>query len=396
LITVSLFEGTGKAKVKLSRHVVEVIVALIAGASGALGQNLQSPTQSPTAEQVAPSFSREQLDQMLAPIALYPDPLLAEILMASTYPLEVIEADRWIQDPAHAKLDRDRLTVVLEQEPWDPSVKSLVPFPQILKMMDFNLEWTERLGEAFLADQAGVMDSIQRLREEAKAAGNLNSTLQQTVTVESEGKPITIEPSDSESVYVPDYSPSVAYGIWPYPSYPPTSFPGFLSGDSVVFVIAALRHWHHWDWVHHRIEIDRDRFAILNRNHQPLGGVTWEHDPLHRQGAGYRVPAVRARFDGHNSAPEVRVLRGFPPIGAPEVRPALRAVGQPEISRPQISQPGVIKPAPMPHRPPAFEYVNRGSGPHMGRQVTVGRVAPAGRTTTNGGGVRVSPYGLQR
>ncbi|MGC1578844.1 MAG: DUF3300 domain-containing protein, partial [Beijerinckiaceae bacterium] len=107
----------------------------------------------------------------MAPIALYPDPLLAEILMAATYPLEVVEADRWIQDPAHANLDRDRLTAVLEQEPWDPSVKSLVPFPQILKMMDFNLEWTERLGEAFLADQAGVMDSIQRLREEAKAAG---------------------------------------------------------------------------------------------------------------------------------------------------------------------------------------------------------------------------------
>jgi hypothetical protein len=338
---------------------------------------------------------------MLAPIALYPDPLLADILMAATYPLEVVEADRWIQDPAHAKLDRDRLTAVLEQEPWDPSVKSLVPFSQVLKMMDFNLEWTERLGEAFLADQAGVMDSIQRLREEAKAAGNLSSTLQQTVTIESEGQPITIEPSDSESVYVPDYSPSVVYGTWPYPSYPPMSFPGFLGGDIVVFVVAPFRHWHHWDWVHHRIEIDRDRFAILNRNHQPLGGVTWEHDPLHRQGAAYRVPAVRAHFDGHNAAPEVRVLRGFPTIGTPEVQPALRAVGQPEISQPQvsqpqISQPKVLKPALVPHTSPTSEFVNRGSGPHMGRQVTVGRVAPAGRAATNGGGVRVSPYGLQR
>jgi hypothetical protein len=382
---------------KLSRHIVEAFVALIVGASAALGQNLQSPT----AEQVSPSFSREQLDQMLAPIALYPDPLLADILMAATYPLEVVEADRWIQDPAHAKLDRDRLTAVLEQEPWDPSVKSLVPFSQVLKMMDFNLEWTERLGEAFLADQAGVMDSIQRLREEAKAAGNLSSTLQQTVTIESEGQPITIEPSDSESVYVPDYSPSVVYGTWPYPSYPPMSFPGFLGGDIVVFVVAPFRHWHHWDWVHHRIEIDRDRFAILNRNHQPLGGATWEHDPLHRQGAAYRVPAVRARFDGHNAAPEVRVLRGFPTIGTPEVQPALRAVGQPEISQPQvsqpqISQPKVLKPALIPHTSPTSEFVNRGSGPHMGRQVTVGRVAPAGRAATNGGGVRVSPYGLQR
>jgi Protein of unknown function (DUF3300) len=327
--------------VKLVRRIVAGLVALILGASAALGEDLQWST----ADQVSPPLSREQLDQMLAPIALYPDPLLADILMAATYPLEVVEADRWIQDPAHAKLDGDRLAAVLEQEPWDPSVKSLVPFPQILKMMDYNLEWTERLGEAFLGDQAGVMDSIQRLREEAKAAGNLNSTAQQTVTTEGEGTPIAIEPPNPEDVYVQNYSPSVVYGTWPYPSYPPVSFPGFLGGDIIVLVIAPLCRWHHWDWVHHRIDIDRDRFAVLNRNHQPIGGVTWEHDPLHRQGVPYRVPAARVRFDGRNAAPEVRVLRGSPPmIESPEIRSAARAVEQLQTARP----------APVPHGPSTF------------------------------------------
>jgi hypothetical protein len=271
---------------------------------------------------------------MLAPIALYPDPLLAQILMAATYPLEVVEADRWIQDPKHAELDGDRLIAVLEQEPWDPSVKSLIPFPQILKMMDLNLEWTERLGEAFLAEQAGVMDSIQRLRQEAKMAGKLSSTPQQTVATEGAGQPITIEPLSPETVYVPNYSPSDVYGTWPYPAYPPSSFPGYIGSDVVVAVLAPLCRWHHWDWVHHRIEIDRERFAVLNRNHLPIGGVTWAHDPIHRQGVSYRDPAVRHRFDGHDATSQVRVLRSHPTIATPEVRSSPPAVQQLQVSKP--------------------------------------------------------------
>jgi Protein of unknown function (DUF3300) len=426
--TFDAFRRTGKAKMKLARRIAAGLVVLILGASAALGEDLESST----VDQVSPPLSREQLDQMLAPIALYPDPLLADILMAATYPLEVVEADRWIQDPAHAKLDGDRLAAVLEQEPWDPSVKSLVPFPQILKMMDLNLEWTERLGEAFLGDQAGVMDSIQRLREEAKTAGNLSSTPQQTATIEGEGKPITIEPPNPEDVYVPNYSPSDVYGTWPYPGYPPVTFPGFLSGDIIVLVIAPLCRWHHWDWVHHRIDIDRDRFAVLNRNHQPIGGVTWEHDPLHRHGVPYRVPAVRVRFDGRNAAPEVRVLRGHPTIGTPEIRSTARAVeqlqtarpapvphgptvgrsaapevrifgGHPTIGTPEVrpflpavEQPQVARPTPFPHTPSTFESVNHAANARMGRQLTIGRVAPARGTATNGGGGRMLPYGQQR
>jgi Protein of unknown function (DUF3300) len=373
-------------KVKLVRSIAGAFFAIILGVSGALGQNPE-PT---TADQGAPPFTVEQLDQMLAPIALFPDPLLAQILMAATYPLEVVEADRWIHDPQHAELEGDRLAAVLQQEPWDPSVKSLVPFPQILKMMDLDLEWTERLGEAFLADQAGVMDSIQRLRKQAKAAGNLSSTLQQTVIVEGEGQAIAIEPLNPERVDVPSYNPSDVYGAWPYPTYPPISFPGFLSGGNIIVaVIAPLCRWNHWDWVHHRIDIDRDRFAVLNRDRQPIGGVTWEHDPLHRQGVPYRDPTVRDRFAGINGTQETRrAFRGYPTVATPEFQAPMPAVGQPQVS----------KPASILHMPPTFQPLGHGADAHMlGRPITPGRMAPPGRVSThptiNTGSGRASPYG---
>jgi hypothetical protein len=152
--------------------VASAVIGIVLGASGAPGQGALGQDSVPmTTDQGVAQFSAEQLDQMLAPIALYPDPLLAQILMAATYPLEVVEADRWVHDLSNSELKSDRLTAALEQQPWDPSVKSLVPFHQILRMMDLNLEWTERLGDAFLADQPGVMDSIQRLRQRAQAAG---------------------------------------------------------------------------------------------------------------------------------------------------------------------------------------------------------------------------------
>ena len=150
----------------------------------------ESPAAPPEAEVPAPPppaetlslFKAEQLDQLLAPIALYPDALLAQILMAATYPLEVIKADRWLQDPSHAYLRGDQLAGAIEAEAWDPSVKSLVPFPRILRMMDGELDWTEQLGHAVMAQQADVMDSIQRLRHQAAAAGTLWSNSEQRVT----------------------------------------------------------------------------------------------------------------------------------------------------------------------------------------------------------------------
>src|SRR5580698_9318133 len=139
------------------------------------------------------TLSEGQLDQLTAPIALYADPLLGQILMAATYPLEVVEAHRWLQDPANAALKGDQLVAALQQQSWDLSVKSLVPYPQILQMMDSDLDWTERIGDAFLGQQQAVMDSIQRLRKRAAGAGALTSTPQQTVSTEDQD--IQIEPA---------------------------------------------------------------------------------------------------------------------------------------------------------------------------------------------------------
>jgi hypothetical protein len=263
---------------------------------------------------------------MLAPIALYPDDLLADILMAATYPLDVVEAGRWLRDPQNAALKGDRLFAALEQKPWDPSVKALAPFPGVLGMLDANLEWTEQLGEAYLADPAAVMDAVQGLRRRARSAGRLVTTPQEIVRTEQEParieEPITIEAPSPQIVYVPVCDPSFAYGPWPYPDYPPF-FPvfagapvggcGWISGP----IIAPL-----WGWVilnfHTRhIDIDHKRLALFDRDKdrerdrgRALVGE-WRHDPGHRGNVRYRNAAVRALFGGGTPAANVTSgLRG--------------------------------------------------------------------------------------
>jgi len=164
------------------------------------------------------TFTQEQLDQILAPIALYPDTLVAQILMAATYPLDVVEAARWLQSPDNAALQGDRLEAALLDMPWNPSIKALVIFPDIVRMMDANLQWVEQLGDAFKEQQAEVMDGVQRLRQLALAAGTLQSTSNQNVTAED--NIVTIEPVSPDVIYVPVYYPTAVYGAWPYPDYP--------------------------------------------------------------------------------------------------------------------------------------------------------------------------------
>ena len=287
------------------------------------------PGQAAPADQAAAQLTPEQLDQLTAPIALYPDPLVGQILIAATYPLEVVEADRWLQQPANAALKGDQLAAALAQQPWDPSVKSLVAFPQILKMMDGNLTWTEQLGDAFLAAQPAVMDSVQRLRQKAEAAGKLKSTPQQVVS--NDGGVILIEPPDPNSCYVPVYDPSVVYGTWPYPDYPPYYFPSFFPGVTIgplgvgwldVGIVASLWGWDRSDWRGHRIDIDANRFNALNLHHPPIASGAWQHDPSHRGGVPYRDPAVRARFQGAATPEARRGVRGFPAVApAPLARP---------------------------------------------------------------------------
>jgi len=175
---------------RVKAKAVLTIAAVLAGVTfGILEASAQDAAPAPKSQVTAP-FTAQELDQMLAPIALYPDSLVAQILMAATYPLE---ADRWLRDPNHAALKGEPLAAALDQQQWDPSVKSLVAFPQILRMMDGNLDWTEQMGDAFLANQAASMDSIQRLRQWPEAAGKLSSTVQEVVA--TAGPAITIEPA---------------------------------------------------------------------------------------------------------------------------------------------------------------------------------------------------------
>ena len=193
-------------------------------------------TQTPNPSAASPATTSDQplkpeeIVALVAPIALYPDNLLAEVLMASTYPLEVVQADRWAT--ANKNLDQDQLKAAVDKQPWDSSVKALVATPSVLTMMSTKLDWTQKLGDAFLAQQTDVMDAIQRLRAKAQANNKLTSTRQQTVTVRQEQnrQVIAIEPAEPNTVYVPYYDPAVVYGDWPYADYPPYYFPDYYGG----------------------------------------------------------------------------------------------------------------------------------------------------------------------
>ena len=173
--------------------------------------------------------------------------------MASTYPLEIVQAERWTKEANNAELKGDQLAAALEQQPWDPSVKSIVPFPQILQMMNGKLDWTQKLGDAFRAQQQDVMNSVQRLRKKAEAAGTLKTNEQQVVTTQAQA--IVIQPANPQIIYVPTYNPTVVYGTWPYPAYPPYYYPpapayypgaALLSGMAFaagVAVVGSLRGW---------------------------------------------------------------------------------------------------------------------------------------------------------
>ncbi len=288
------------------------------------------PADVPADYQTAPLYGPEELDQLLSPIALYPDPLIAQILMSATYPLEVVQADRWLQDPANAALKGTALEAALARQPWAPSVKALVPFPQVLWMMDKNIDWTERLGNAFLAQEADVMDAIQRLRQRAMAAGTLVSTPQQVVVYED--PIIVIRPALATMLYVPVYDPWYVYGPWPYPAYPPYYFlppPGFYIGTVIsgisfqigIGIIAPLWGWSSFDWHRRRIDIDIRRFNVLNVGRPPVATSIWHHDPYNRRGVPYRDARTRARFaPGVPAQPERRELRGYPPRPTPSAR----------------------------------------------------------------------------
>ena len=271
----------------------------------------------------APKFAQEALDQMLAPIALYPDSLLAQVLMAATYPLEVAQADQWVR--ANKSLGSDQLNDALDQKNWDPSVKALIPFPQVLSMMSENLEWAQNLGDAFLDQQDEVMGTIQELRGKAEKAGNLKDTPEQKVIAQDDD--IEIEPSDPEVVYVPVYDPGEVYGPWWYPDFLPFYFPppvwmviAFRGGIGFGRGIAVSRVWDHgwgrWDWRNHHLNVNSNRNININRNitanRTTIETTRWQHDPSHRKGVSYRNEATQEHYGRSQKGTETRRdFRGF-------------------------------------------------------------------------------------
>lgn len=283
---------------------------------GLLATCLSFPAPLFAQEKPAKVFTQEVLDQILAPIALYPDDLLAQILMASTYPLEIVQAERWLKQ--NKSLKGEAMKSALEKQPWDTSVKSLVPFPEVLSMMSEKLDWTQQLGDAFLAQQKDVMETVQKLRRKAADAGNLKSSKEQEV--KKDGDIIIIQPADPQVIYVPTYNPTVVYGTWWYPAYPPYPVyvypPGaamFAFTVGVAWGAAWYHGYGHCDWHGGDINIDRD--VNIDRPDRPdrgrpetkpsgggAKGEKWKHNPEHRQGVAYRDQASRDKYSPTNRA----------------------------------------------------------------------------------------------
>ena len=257
---------------------------------------------------------REQLDQMMAPISVLSDSLLSQVLMAATYPADVADAAKWSK--ANPNQKGDAALAAVEGQPWDPSVKSLVAFPQVLQTMGEQPDWVQDLGDAFLASSKDVLDSAQRLRTQAQKTGSLKSTEQQKVIVEQEPQTqqsvIRIEPSNSEVVYVPAYNPTVVYGTWPYPSYPPYYYPpapyyypGAALATGIAFgvgVAATAALWGNANWGAGNVNVNVNRYNSVNANRQLNASQTsFQHNASARRGVPYRDSASQQRY-GKNVA----------------------------------------------------------------------------------------------
>lgn len=294
----------------MSRLLVQSIafVLFLAFAHGASAQG--QPASTPASTTSDQLLKPEQLDALVSPIALYPDTLLAEVLMASTYPLEVVQGARWIAE--NKNLKGEALKTEVGKQGWDESIKSLTATPDVLKMMSDKLDWTQKLGDAVLAQQTDVMDSIQRLRAKADANDKLKSTPQQKVSKKSEGgkQYIVIEPTDPQTVYVPYYDPAVVYGAWPYPAYPPYYWgAGYWPGGGALLATGlafgagyAVGRWasggNYWgggvNWGGNNINVNRP----ININNS---GNNWQHNVDHRHGVRYNNQNVANKFNKGNN-----------------------------------------------------------------------------------------------
>jgi Protein of unknown function (DUF3300) len=339
-------------------------------------QPAPAPVAAPDPSQQGEQFSTAQLEALLAPIALYPDTLLTQLLMATTNPLEIVAASRWLAQGSNRELKGKALEDALRSQPWDPAVKSLVPFPQVLEMLNQQLEWTQQLGYAMQNQEAEVFDAIQRLRARAQSAGTLQTTPQQVVRAEAAPPPppgavdpraqnIVIDPADPNLVYVPSYDPSQVYGVWPYADVPPVyyaplpgyGYPGALVaglvfGAGVAIAAAALWGWARPNWGccwggrYGGVNVNVNRWNTIspNRPWRGGGGGVWHAiNPGLRPGGGM----------GRPGGPVGRPVR---PDGPPGVIPPQRPGIPPGGFPPSAHRPGGpgapgLPPAGPGHRP---------------------------------------------
>ena len=287
----------GRAFLTLAIILATPLVAAAQGTGTTPPQSQATSTAPPQSEEL---LKPEQLDALVAPIALYPDALLANMLAASTYPLEVVQADRWLKE--HKNLKGDQLKADVDKQTWDDSVKGLASTPTVLAMMSEKLDWTRSLGDAVLAQRPDVMDAIQRLRARAQANNKLVSTKEQKVSVQQQGSKqvIAIEPTDPNAMYVPYYEPAAVYGEWPYPAYPPYYFgyPSYIGAGVIAAGIAFGTAWAIGRWGNYwggGCNWGNNNFFINRSNN-----VNWQHRPEHRQGVRYNNVNVQQRFGNNN------------------------------------------------------------------------------------------------
>ncbi|WDE07150.1 DUF3300 domain-containing protein [Thalassomonas viridans] len=286
------------------------------------GENSENQETADVQTETAKAFTEAELAQILAPIALYPDTILSHILIAATYPLEVIQAERWVSE--NADLSAEESLEQVEDKPWDPSVKALIPFPQILERLSDDLDWTEKLGDAFLQDEAKVLAGIQNLRQQAEQAGSLDNM--ENMEVSREDKKIIIQPVEKEVVYVPYYDTRVVYGNWHWAHHPPVHWNfnwhighghhhghyGYYHGHHGLFSWHPGVHisFHHYfsavNWHHNHLVVLKRRHYTRGYYHRRdiihhHGSRRWYHNPVHRRGAAYRSHIVKERY--HSSRP---------------------------------------------------------------------------------------------
>jgi uncharacterized membrane protein YgcG len=265
-------------------------------------QDTPPPAQAAASQPAYTQQAPEQLEQLVAPIALYPDSLVAQVLAASTFPEQVVEADRWVQ--ANPNLQGDALAEAVDQQPWDPSVKALTAFPSVLGNMDKNLSWTSSLGDAYYNQQQDVMAAVQAMRERAQSAGNLQSTPEQTVATQDSS--IVIEPTSPDTVYVPAYDPWLVYGdplvAWPgwYP-YPGIWYDGPYLSFGVGFGIGFFGGFG-WGWGHWGFDWNR-RYALYNHErYYSRSNTFYNRSAYYRAGGARGVQSNVARAVNGNRA----------------------------------------------------------------------------------------------